>query len=99
MSKKRDATIEELDLIAKAMELTEKLQEMNKDVRDTYLIYGPMEQPLEVDLTMCEYLEFYENPIFYYEFDGAPTQINTQYVSMIILKNTDKSSHGLKLTT
>jgi len=83
-----DATIEEMDLIARAMELTERLRIMNAERldMDTYLIYGPYEDPVEVNLTITEFLEFYEHAVFFYQFDGQPAQIHTGHVSSIILK-------------
>ena len=92
MPNERDATIEELDLIARAKDLTERLKQLNRYETDTYLIYGPYPEAVEVQLTMQEFIDFYEHAVHYCEFDGMPAQIHTGHVASIIAKKQD----GLK---
>lgn len=53
---------------------------------EPYLLYGPFPEPLEVELTILQFLEFY-NDILMIDINGRPTQINPSYVSMIHAKN------------
>jgi len=96
-----DATIEEMDLIARAVELTERLRVMNeaRTDTDTYILYGPYPDPVEVKLTILEFLDFYQNDIFVYDFDGAPAQIHTGHVSSIVLKKPEPITKPNGFTT